>query len=106
MATDMQAQMRMLDEVERFLASQPVPEQITAFKTPPQVTSRFYELVRHKRAGHLQPEEQHELERYEQIEHRMQVARAEAHRQIRTGDAGAVAEANPLAESEPNQSAD
>jgi hypothetical protein len=68
------------EEVERFFAAQPTPEQIVAFSASPRVSARFYSLVERQRSGTLTDEQQRELDIYQALEHRVRLAKAEAHR--------------------------
>lgn len=52
-----------------FLASEPTPEQIAAFRPTPEMGDRLQTLLERERAGGLTAQEQAELEEYERIEH-------------------------------------
>ncbi|NES25078.1 MAG: hypothetical protein F6K41_40760, partial [Symploca sp. SIO3E6] len=52
-----------------FLASQPTPEKILAFRPTLQMQERLRTLVKRSKAGELTPQEQRELDEYERIEH-------------------------------------
>ncbi len=52
-----------------FLASQPTPEQISAFRPTPAIQDRFKFLLLRNSEGNLSPEESQELDAYGQIEH-------------------------------------
>lgn len=52
-----------------FLASNPTPEQITAFSPTPEMQSRLRVLLERSKAGELTTQERLELDEYEQIEH-------------------------------------
>lgn len=52
-----------------FLASNPTPEQIAAFRPTPEMQERLRTLLQLGKAGELTPTEQKELDEYEQIEH-------------------------------------
>jgi hypothetical protein len=52
-----------------FLASNPTPEQIAAFRPTPEMQERLRTLLQLSKAGELTPTEQKELDEYEQIEH-------------------------------------
>jgi hypothetical protein len=56
-------------EIYRFLASGPTDEQILAFHPPEATSDRLRELVTRARADVLTPEEQIELDEFEQVEH-------------------------------------
>lgn len=52
-----------------FLASNPTPEQITAFSPTPEMQARLRTLLERSKAGELTTQERLELDEYEQIEH-------------------------------------
>lgn len=52
-----------------FLASQPTPEQIAAFRPTPAMQDRLKFLLLRNSEGNLSPEESQELDAYGQIEH-------------------------------------
>ncbi|MEQ8973570.1 MAG: hypothetical protein RIE73_24665 [Coleofasciculus sp. C1-SOL-03] len=52
-----------------FLASQPTPEAILAFRPTPEMQTRLKTLLVRSKAGELTPSEQQELDEYERIEH-------------------------------------
>jgi hypothetical protein len=52
-----------------FLASQPTPEQILAFRPTLEMQERLKTLLVRSKAGELTPTEQRELDEYERIEH-------------------------------------
>ena len=52
-----------------FLASQPSPEQVAAFRPTPAMQDRLRDLLLRSAEGILTPEEAQELDEYEQIEH-------------------------------------
>jgi len=55
--------------VTDFLASQPTPEQIAAFRPTAEMQERLRYLVGRDRAEALTDEECQELDEYEQVEH-------------------------------------
>ena len=69
-------------EIALFIASQPSPEQVIAFRPSPTVVERAYALIDAERERALSIEEHHELESYLAIQHIMILAKAEAHRQL------------------------
>lgn len=69
-------------EVARFLASQPSPEAIIAFRPSPATAARFYDLVAAQREGDTSDEVREELGAFLAIEHFMQLIKAEAHRRL------------------------
>ncbi|HBE19015.1 MAG TPA: hypothetical protein DEG17_23755 [Cyanobacteria bacterium UBA11149] len=52
-----------------FIASQPTPEAIAAFRPTPEMQQRLRSLLLRSQAGELTPTEERELNEYEQIEH-------------------------------------
>ncbi len=52
-----------------FIASNPTPEQIAAFRPTPEMIERLQTLLLRSKAGSLTPTEQAELDEYERIEH-------------------------------------
>lgn len=52
-----------------FLASNPTPEEIAAFRPTPEMQERLYTLLERSKASNLTPREQAELEEYDRIEH-------------------------------------
>ncbi|MEQ8963683.1 MAG: hypothetical protein RLP02_38225 [Coleofasciculus sp. C2-GNP5-27] len=52
-----------------FLASQPTPEQILAFRPTPEMQTRLQTLLVRSQAGDITLPEQQELDEYERIEH-------------------------------------
>lgn len=52
-----------------FIASNPTPEQIAAFRPTPEMIERLQTLLFRSKAGSLTPTEQAELDEYERIEH-------------------------------------
>jgi hypothetical protein len=56
-------------EVYYFLASQPTPEQILAFRPSEGTQTRIRALLESNKAGRLTPDEQAELDEFEQVEH-------------------------------------
>lgn len=56
-------------EILDFLASQPTPEDIVAFRPTPEMQARLTTLLERSRAGQLSSAEQTELNEFERIEH-------------------------------------
>jgi len=52
-----------------FLASQPSPDEVAAFRPTPEMQARLRYLLSHSDSGTLTPEEAQELDEYERIEH-------------------------------------
>ncbi len=69
-------------EVARFLASQPLPEAIVAFRPSPATVERFNDLVAAQRGGDTSDEVRAELDAFLAFEHFMQLIKAEAHRRL------------------------
>ncbi|YAF95387.1 MAG: hypothetical protein AB3A66_22965 [Nodularia sp. CChRGM 3473] len=60
---------RIYHYILNFLASQPTPEQIIAFRPTPEMQIRLQTLLVRSKAGELTLPEQQELDEYERIEH-------------------------------------
>ena len=56
-------------EILDFLASQPTPDEILAFRPTPEMQARLRTLLDRSHAGQLTPAEQAELDEFERIEH-------------------------------------
>ena len=56
-------------EVYRFLASAPTHAEILAFRPSAATQQRIHDLLEQNKSGQLSPEEQGELDEFEQIEH-------------------------------------
>lgn len=56
-------------EILDFLASQPTPEEIVAFRPTPEMRARLTALLDRSHNGLLTPSEQAELDEFERIEH-------------------------------------
>ena len=61
-----------------FLASQPTPEQIAAFRPTAEMQARLKHLIEKEQTEGLNQEEQMELSEYEQIEHLIVMFKASA----------------------------
>jgi hypothetical protein len=59
-----------------FLASQPTPEQIAAFRPAPEIQERLATLLARSHADQLIPAEQAELDEFARIEHLMVLLKA------------------------------
>ena len=59
-----------------FLASQPTPSEIVAFRPTPEMQQRLKTLLRRNQAGELTEMEKKELDEYERIEHLMVMLKA------------------------------
>lgn len=60
---------RIYHYILNFLASQPTPEQILAFRPTPEMQTRLQTLLVRSQAGDITLPEQQELDEYERIEH-------------------------------------
>jgi hypothetical protein len=69
-------------DVARFLASQPSPEAIIAFRPSPATVARFYDLIAAQRTGDVSDEVRKELDTFLALEHFVQLIKAEAHRRL------------------------
>lgn len=58
-------------DILSFLASDPAPEQIIAFRPSPEITERLKTLLAREAAGETTQTEKEELDEFEQIEHLM-----------------------------------
>ena len=66
-------------EVARFLARQPAPAEIVAFRLPPDVAAHFYELVDTERAGSINDAERAAFTSQRALGRRVRLVKAEAH---------------------------
>jgi len=60
---------RIYHYILNFLASQPTPEEILAFRPTPEMQIRLQTLLARSQAGEITLPEQQELDEYERIEH-------------------------------------
>lgn len=67
-----------VEEVTRFLATLPTPEQIIAFRTSPAVAVRIAHLLEKNRETGLSGDEEREWEMYEYAGHLVRMAKANA----------------------------
>ena len=67
-------------EIVQFLANQPSPEAIVAFRPSPEISNRFYELVDIERARPLREDEECELDTYLYLDHLIKMLKIEARR--------------------------
>ena len=70
--------------IVELLASQPSPKQIIALRPSPELQSRASELLEKGKTQVLTRQEERELERYLMLEHLLRLAKAHAHRRLRT----------------------
>ena len=63
-------------QILEFLAGNPTPEEIMAFKAPDEIQSRVRALLDRNKAGALTPDENTELDEYENIEHFIMMLKA------------------------------
>ena len=80
MATEIIAQVEL--EVAEFLACQPSPEEIIAFRPSAALVERFDSLIEKERASNITDDELDELERYMHVEHMMRLIKAAARRRL------------------------
>jgi hypothetical protein len=69
-------------EIARFLATRPTPEEIVAFHPSPEVAERAYDLIQSEREGTITDAERAELDTYMAIEYLMELIKVEAYRQL------------------------
>ena len=67
---------RIYQYILNFLASEPTPEEILAFRPTAEMQSRLQTLLARSQAGELTTTEQRELDEYERIEHLMIMLKA------------------------------
>lgn len=67
-----------IDEVTRFLATLPTPEQTLAFRASPAVEERITELLEKNRTTGLSEDEEREWQSYEYAGHLVRMAKANA----------------------------
>ena len=66
----------LISSILDFLASNPTPEQIAAFRPTSEMQDRLHILLTRSRAGILTPSEHVELDEFERIEHLMIMIKA------------------------------
>jgi hypothetical protein len=74
--------LNVIEEVARFLVSNPTPEAIIDFHPPEAASTRLYELIDAEREQPLTPKEKQELDTYIALEYIMEQIKAEAHRKL------------------------
>ncbi len=67
---------RLYRDILSFLASNPTPEQIVAFRPASEIIERLKTLVGREASGEITPAEKEELDEFEQIEHLMVMIKA------------------------------
>ncbi len=67
---------RIYQYILAFVASQPTPEEILAFRPTTEMQTRLQTLLVRSKAGELTPCEQQELDEYERIEHLIVILKA------------------------------
>lgn len=72
------ARHKLHNEVIEFLASGPSPQAIVHFRPSPQAQARVTELLEKNRAGALTPDEEAELDQYEELDYFMTLVKAQA----------------------------
>ncbi len=76
------AQASTFDEIYEFLTSAPSPEQIIAFRPSPATQTRVRALLEANRAGTLTPDQQAELDEFEQAEHLVRMLKIKAREKL------------------------
>ena len=72
------------EEIINFIAAGTTTDSVAAFKASPEARARVAALIdREKNAG-LTPQEQAELDSYEELEHLMIMAKARAHQLLQS----------------------
>jgi hypothetical protein len=64
------------DVITDFLATQPSPEEIIAYRLPDDLQARVHELLDKNGEGELSPEEEKEMHTFAQIDHMMTLLKA------------------------------
>jgi hypothetical protein len=77
-----QAQYGLHNEVTEFLASSPGPQAIVDFRPSAEAQARVTELLEKNQAGTLSPDEQAELDQYENLDYIMTLVKAQARRRL------------------------
>lgn len=72
------------EEVINFIAAGPSTESVATFKASPQAKARVADLISREKTVGLTPEEQSELDTYEELEHIMIMAKARAHQLLQS----------------------
>jgi hypothetical protein len=72
------------EEIINFIAAGPSTESVAAFKASPEAKARVVELIDREKSVGLTPEEQAELDSYEELEHIMILAKARAHQLLQS----------------------
>jgi hypothetical protein len=67
---------RLYRDILNFLASNPTPEQIVAFRPAPEIIERLKTLLAREASGEVSLAEKEELDEFEQIEHLMVMIKA------------------------------
>lgn len=68
----------LLDEITDFLASNPTPQDIIAFKPSETLEQRALDLLQRNRENRLTPEEKTEMEAFIQMDHFMTMLKAKS----------------------------
>jgi hypothetical protein len=72
------------EEIINFIAAGASTESVAAFKASPETKARVAELIEREKTVGLTPEEQAELDSYEELEHIMILAKARAHQLLQS----------------------
>jgi hypothetical protein len=72
------------EEIINFIAAGPTTESVAAFKASPEAKARVADLIHREKTDGLTPDEQAELDAYEELEHIMIMAKARAHQLLKS----------------------
>jgi hypothetical protein len=72
------------EEIINFIAAGASTESVAAFKASPEAKARVAELIDREKTVGLTPEEQAELDSYEELEHIIILAKARAHQLLQS----------------------
>lgn len=67
------------EEIINFIAAGPTTDSVAAFKASPEAKARVAMLLDREKTAGLTPQEQAELDSYEELEHLMILAKARAY---------------------------
>lgn len=75
---------KVYEEIINFIAAGTTTESVAAFKASPEAKARVADLINREKTAGLTPEEQAELDAYEELEHIMIMAKARAHQMLKS----------------------
>lgn len=75
---------RIYNEMVDFITSEISPQKIIAFKASNQLQKRVEELIDKEKIGQISEDEKSELDHYMFLEHIMILAKANAHKKLRS----------------------